>query len=96
MEAEPFSPTRTCVVCGERTNLAQDIPLEAIKKSSALACQAFIKGQWQQGLNLAKETESLVTRSFSLPVLELTEVQIAIWKCLWLKYGSMRQVKALV
>lgn len=92
---EPFSPVRTCVVCGESTHLWQDIPLEAIKKLSSQACEALVKGQWQQGLALARQTESKVLRHFSLPVLELSEVQIAIWKCMWLVHGSMRLVKML-
>ena len=60
--------------------------------SQALKC--LIKGQWEEGLELAKKTEFLATRHFTQPVLEWVQVQIAIWKCLWLKFGSMKLVKS--
>ena len=95
MIAEPFSPIQTCVVCGESTHLLQDIPLEAIKKLSAEACEVLVNGQWSKGLEMARKVEEMITKHFSLPVLELTQVQISIWKCLWLVHGSMRLVKTL-
>ena len=95
INAEPFTPTKTCVVCGETTNLLQDIPLEAIKKLSSEACETLIRGQWHKGLELARKTEEVIKKHFSLPVLEMTEVHIAIWKSLWLAHGSMRLVKTL-
>ena len=93
--AEPLNPKRTCLVCGQTTDLTKDIPLPEMKSISGKALNCLVKGQWKEGLELAKKTELLVTKHFSLPVLEWIEVQIAIWKCLWLKFGSMRLVKSL-
>ena len=95
INAEPFSPVQTCLVCGKSTNLLQDIPLEAIKKMSSEACETLVRGQWSKGLELAQKTEEMVKKHFSLPVLEVTQVQISIWKCLWLVHGSMRLVKTM-
>jgi hypothetical protein len=95
VNAEPFSPVQTCLVCGKSTNLLQDIPLEAIKKISSEACETLVRGQWSKGLELAQKTEEMVKKHFSLPVLEVTQVQISIWKCLWLVHGSMRLVKTM-
>jgi len=75
--------------------LLQDIPLEAIKKISSEACETLVRGQWSKGLELAQKTEEMVKKHFSLPVLEVTQVQISIWKCLWLVHGSMRLVKTM-
>lgn len=92
---QSFNPIRTCLVCGETTDLIRDIPVDDLKKRSAEAIDTLIKGRWCEGLEMAKQVEGIVTKHFNLPVLELSEVQIAIWKCLWLKHGSMRKVKTL-
>ena len=86
---------KTCVVCGKNTNFLEDIPLDDLKTLSAEACQALVKGQWAHGLELARKTENMAKRYFSLPVLELSNVHISIWRCLWLKFGSMRLVKSM-
>ena len=44
VNAEPFSPIQTCLVCGKTTNLLQDIPLDSIKKISSEACETLVKG----------------------------------------------------
>ena len=93
--AEPFAAAKTCVVCGQNTHFMQDIPLDEIQKISKEACEALVKGKWAKGLELARKTEKLAIKYFSMPVLELTEVHISIWKCLWLIHGSMRLVKSL-
>ena len=77
--AEPLNPKRTCLVCGQTTDLTKDIPLPEIKSISGKALNCLVKGQWKEGLELAKRTELLVTKHFSLPVLEWVEVQIAIY-----------------
>ena len=69
--------------------------MDDLKKVSSQAVELLVKGQWKKGLELARKTEKMVTKHFCLPVLELTEVQISIWKCLWLAHGSMRLVKSL-
>ena len=33
-------------------------------------------GRWAEGMSLAEEVHSLVRRHFSLPVMELTEIQV--------------------
>ena len=92
---EPFNSQKTCLVCGKTTDLFKDVPLPDLKSISSKALNALVKGQWEEGLELAKKTELLATKHFTLPVLEWVEVQVAIWKCLWLKFGSMRLVKSM-
>ena len=41
----------------------------------------------------AREVTAAVTRYASLPLLEVTEVQIAQWKAMWLLVGNMKPVK---
>ena len=35
-----------------------------------------VTGRWAEGMSLAEEVHSLVRRHFSLPVMELTEIQV--------------------
>ena len=55
----------------------------------------LVKGRWNAGIDCVKTCDNLMNKHLSLPLLELTEAQIAIWKCMWLKYGNMKLVKML-
>jgi hypothetical protein len=88
--SEPFNPILTCLACGETTDVNKDIPLKELKKAAANATALLLKGQWTEGMEHAIKVESLTTKYFAMPVLEVVDVQIAIWKSMWLRYGSMR------
>ena len=85
----------SCLVCGAETDLSTDLPLAEIKKSSREAIEALIRGRWKEGLAAAAKCESLASKHLSRPLMEVTEVQIAIWKGMWLKYGTMKLVKMI-
>lgn len=87
--------TKTCLVCGKNTNIFDDIPLQQIKDASRGAVQRLLTGRWDEGIRMATECHDLVVRHLAFPVLEMTEVQIAIWKCMWLKIGNLKLVKYL-
>jgi hypothetical protein len=91
----PFSPIQTCLVCGETTDFHKDIPLKALQEAASNATATLIKGKWTEGLEHAIIVESLATKHFAMPVLEVVDAQIAISKCMWLRYGSMRLIKMI-
>ena len=53
----------------------------------------LVSGRWTSGMSLGKECHDLIRTHLSFPMLEMTEIQIAIWKCMWLKAGNMKLVK---
>ena len=85
----------TCLVCGKVTNLKDQrhFPLNLIKETSSDSINHFVHGRWRQGMDKGIECRALVTKHLTVPVLELTEVEIAIWKCLWLKWGNLKKVQ---
>ena len=83
------------MICGENTDLLNDVPIEKIKTISSKAVESLVKGRWKEGLDLTRDLDQLVTKHFSHPVLEMVEAQVGIWKCMWLKYGNMRLVKTM-
>merc|ERR1719419_1548476 len=85
----------TCLVCGHETDLVADIPLGAIANESDLAINHLEKGDWQIGLKHVRKCEQLVDKHLSMPNLDLSEARISIWRCLWLKFGSMKLVKLI-
>ena len=47
------------------------------------------------GLKHLERCEHLVNRHLSMPCVELSDAQIDVWRCLWLKFGSMKLVKLI-
>jgi hypothetical protein len=80
-------------VCGAETDLASDIPLSDIKRLSREAVEALVRGRWRSGLEAAARCERLASKHLSLPLLEVADVQVAIWKAMWLKFGTMKLVR---
>ncbi len=72
---------------------ARDAKVGELKTLSQNAVNLLIHGSWNDGLEAAEESINFGLKHFSLPILEVSETQIAIWKCLWLKFGNMKQVK---
>ena len=85
----------TCLVCGHETDLAADLPLKAISRESEEAVAHLVKGDWEIGIRHVEKCHALIDKHLSLPMLELTEAHIAIWKCIWLKFGNMKLVKLI-
>lgn len=87
----------TCLVCGHETQIETEVrsSISEIKAQSKLAIEHLVKGRWNAGINCVKTCDNLLNKHLSVPLLELTEAQIAIWKCMWLKYGNMKLVKML-
>ena len=95
MPSHSGSTRVTCLVCGAETDLASNIPLNEIKNLSSTSIEALIRGQWREGIEAAARCDYLVDKHLSQPLLEIADVQVAIWKCMWLKFGSMRLVKIM-
>ena len=76
--AEPLNPKRTCLVCGQTTDLTKDIPLPEIKSISGKALNCLVKGQWKEGLELAKRTELLVTKHCEIGSLEVPRQRLVL------------------
>lgn len=85
----------TCLACGHETDLEKDIPLQSIKEESDKAQEHLQKGDLQIGLKHLERCEHLVNRHLSMPCVELSDAQIDVWRCLWLKFGSMKLVKLI-
>ncbi len=83
----------TCQDCGTDTDVVRNVPLASIKSESSSAVSHLLSGRWRQGMEAAGRCQGLVEAHLSQPLLEVTEVQIAIWKCMWLKIGNMKTVK---
>jgi hypothetical protein len=95
MSSHPGSTRVTCLVCGAETDLNYDIPLKEIKNLSSTSIEALIRGHWREGIEAAARCDYLVDKHLSFPLLEISDVQVAIWKCMWLKFGSIRLVKII-
>ena len=50
-------------------------------------------GNWISGMSDGVKCHDLVRKHLGFPMLEMTEIQIGIWKCMWLKAGNMKLVK---
>ena len=87
----------TCLVCGHETQIETDVRacVSEIKAQSKLAIGHLVKGRWSAGIGCVKTCDSLMNKHLALPLLEVTEAQLAIWKCMWLKYGNMKLIKML-
>ena len=87
----------TCLVCGHETLVETEVraSITEIKSHSKMAIDHLVKGRWNAGVECVKNCDRLMNQYLSLPLLELTEAQIAIWKCMWLKYGNMKLIKML-
>ncbi len=83
----------TCQNCGGDTDVVRDVPLSAVKSESAAAVSHLLGGRWREGMAAAARCQGLVETHLSQPLQEVTEVQIAIWKCMWLKVGNMKTIK---
>lgn len=83
----------SCLVCGSETDLGKDVPLKRIKEESKAAIDLLLKGQWSLGIEKVATCDRLVSKYFEGPTLEMAEAQVAIWKCMWLRFGNMRLVK---
>ena len=57
------------------------------------AVDRLVRGDWRPGLEYGLKCSQLTDSHFGPPVLELAEVHIAMWKCMWLKAGNMKLVK---
>jgi hypothetical protein len=86
---------KTCLICGEETDIVRDVPLQKIKELSRYAVQYLLTGQWCSGIDTGVECHDLIQKHLSFPLLEMTEIQIAIWKCMWLKFGNIKLVKLI-
>ncbi|TRY63413.1 hypothetical protein TCAL_02645 [Tigriopus californicus] len=82
-----------CLMCGKQTDLQQDVPLSRIKELSKQSVEKFIQGLWEEGMVLGRECAELIEKHVHLPILELTDIQIGIWKCIWIKWGNLKLVK---
>ena len=82
-----------CSDCGEEVDF--DKVLSGLSLLSKSSVASLIQGQWSLGLEDGVQCHDLVQKHFKDPILELTEVQIAIWKCMWIKVGNLRKVKIL-
>ena len=87
----------TCLVCGHETQIQSEVRecILEIKSYSKKAVELLVKGKWSAGIDCVKECDRLMNKHLALPLLELTEAQLAIWKCMWLKYGNMKLIKML-
>ena len=87
----------TCLVCGHETLIETEVRtcVSEMKAESKKAIDFLVKGRWNDGIECAAKCDTLMRKHLSLPLLEITEAQIAIWKCLWLKYGNMKLIKML-
>ena len=92
----PDAPV-TCLVCGHETNIQTEVRtcISEVKAQSNMAIDHLVKGRWNAGIECVKGYDRLMNKHLSLPLLEVAEAQIAIWKCMWLKYGNMKLVKMI-
>ena len=91
----PLQPLQTCLVCGQTTNLNSDIPLKDLKSESEAVVDLLTHGKWTRGLAETARLMDTASKHFCMPVSEVVEAQIAIWKCMWLRYGNMKHVKMI-
>ena len=92
----PDAPV-TCLVCGHETNIQAEVRacISEIKSESKAAIDHLVKGRWNAGMECVQSCDNLMNKHLAMPLLELAEAQIAIWKCMWLKYGNMKLIKML-
>ena len=87
----------TCLVCGHETQIETEVRacITEIKAQSKQAIEHLVKGRWNAGTECVKNCDLLMHKHLSLPLLELADAQIAIWKCMWLKFGNMKLIKMI-
>ncbi len=84
-----------CEPCSKNWPLLVDMKNILGNNNSKEAVDLLTHGKWKQGLAKADQLFEKVLQKSNMPLPEVAETQIAIWKCLWLKYGNTKQVKML-
>eukprot|EP00095_Tigriopus_kingsejongensis_P011484 maker-scaffold626_size122949-snap-gene-0.33 protein:Tk11484 transcript:maker-scaffold626_size122949-snap-gene-0.33-mRNA-1 annotation:"set and mynd domain-containing protein 4-like" len=91
--SEEVQPNLQCSLCGQETHILSDVPLPRVKELTIQAVDELVRGQWESGIEDGRECQRLIARHMELPVVEQTEVQIALWKSMWLQWGNLRLIK---
>nr|XP_040572593.1 SET and MYND domain-containing protein 4-like [Lepeophtheirus salmonis] len=82
-----------CLHCGTQNDI-NNLNLKELMELSKDCKNLFTKGKWTEGLSKFKTADALLTKKLlKHPLYDFAEIQISLWKGMWLERGNVRFVK---